>query len=87
MTSTDRDILLVLYKSTGGASWKNTVNWGTDTPISQWYGVEVNKQDRVVKLSLSSNNLRGQIPARLGSLSTLTVLNLKGNELNGECGE
>ncbi|CAN0546467.1 unnamed protein product, partial [Ectocarpus sp. 12 AP-2014] len=29
--------------------------------LSRWYGVEVNSQGRVVKLSLESNNLRGII--------------------------
>lgn len=55
----DRDLLLVLYRSTGGGNWKNKTNWGTDADLATWHGVEVNAQGRVLGLNLSRNNLRG----------------------------
>lgn len=59
MAQTDREALVALYNATGGAKWNTNYSWNTDADLSQWYGVEVNDQDRVVALSLSSNNLQG----------------------------
>lgn len=60
MASTDRDALLVLYRSTSGAYWKKQTNWNTDVHLGLWHGVEVNAEGRVVKLELSRNGLRGK---------------------------
>lgn len=61
MAPTDRDVLLVLYRSTDGPRWMKRTNWDTDMVLSEWYGVEVNNQGRVVKLALGNNNLRGSV--------------------------
>lgn len=61
MTLTDRDALVALFHSAGGASWGKTDDWGTTAEIATWSGVEVNDEGRVVKLRLKSNNLRGII--------------------------
>ena len=74
------DALVALYNSTGGAGWQNNSNWLTAAP--GWYGVTVSG-GRVTRLSLSSNQLAGQLPAQLGSLSRLTELNLGSNQLTG----
>ena len=55
----DRAALVALFRSTGGARWKYNNNWDTDADLSQWRGVQVNVDGRVVKLRLSSNNLEG----------------------------
>lgn len=60
MAPTDRDVLLVLYWSANGPYWENKTKWGSDAHLSEWHGVEVNAQDRVVKLALGNNNLRGK---------------------------
>ncbi|CAM9650627.1 unnamed protein product [Hapterophycus canaliculatus] len=59
MASTDRDVLLILYRSTGGATWLRNTNWCTAVDLADWEGVGVNEQGRVVKLSLNLNSLRG----------------------------
>lgn len=59
MGSTDRDALNNLYEATGGAGWVTKTNWGSSAPLSQWHGVAVNDQGRVVKLVLDSNSLEG----------------------------
>lgn len=61
MASTDRDVLLALYNATDGANWTIKTNWDTDANLSDWYGVKVDDQSRVVKLDLGNNNLRGII--------------------------
>ncbi|CAN0291991.1 unnamed protein product, partial [Ectocarpus sp. 8 AP-2014] len=83
MASTDRDVLVALYNATEGANWENSTNWITGAELSQWYGVTVNDQGRVVQLALHRNNLRGPIPVELGRLAVLEHLSLGRNELTG----
>ncbi|CAN0318444.1 unnamed protein product, partial [Scytosiphon promiscuus] len=59
MAPTDRDILVALYEATDGPNWTNSSNWNTDAELSEWYGVKLNGEGRVVKLSLNNNNLAG----------------------------
>ncbi|CAN0020530.1 unnamed protein product, partial [Ectocarpus sp. 12 AP-2014] len=58
MASTDREALVALFRSTGGAGWWRRGNWDTDAAIATWDGVNVNDQGRVVKLFLHTNNLQ-----------------------------
>lgn len=62
MASADRAALLALYRSTGGLNWRRSRNWNTEAELSQWYGVEVDDEGRVVKLKLDFLNLEGNIP-------------------------
>lgn len=59
MASTDRDALVALYNAAGGAEWTNKESWTTDAKLSDWHGVDVDGEGRVVKLDLGGNNLRG----------------------------
>lgn len=59
MALTDRDILVVLYRSTGGADWRRNDGWDTDAALSSWYGVKLNDRGHVVELSLKYNNIQG----------------------------
>ena len=79
----DRDILEVLYDSTGGESWTNRTNWKTSAPLREWYGVTTDTAGRVTRLKLNGNGLTGPIPAVLGDLAFLRVLGLGSNELVG----
>lgn len=59
-------LLLTLFNATGGEHWLQNGNWGTDTELRLWYGVEANDQGRVVELKLMGNILRGiYVPVRL----------------------
>lgn len=80
---TDRDVLIALYDALGGDNWKNNTNWGTNAPLSEWYGVSVDDEGRVNDIRLYGNNLVGSIPAALGNLSNLESLNLGDNQLTG----
>lgn len=55
-----RAILRDVYEATGGAEWKNAINWLSSEPLSEWYGVTVGEGDVVVDLALESNNLKGE---------------------------
>ena len=75
----DHEILEALYDATGGPDWTNSENWLTEAPLSEWHGVRVDDQERVVGLSLFANRLRGAIPAELGKLTELRRLVLARN--------
>ena len=83
LPSPDREVLIALYNSTGGANWTNNTNWLTTAPIGQWRGVTTDSQGRVTELNLTSNQLMGEIPAELADLTSLKLLGLGGNELTG----
>ena len=79
----DRELLSALYDSAGGPDWSNRGNWLTDRPLEEWHGVSVDGDGRVFGLMLGNNNLTGTIPAELGSLTRLAVLDLGSNALTG----
>ena len=73
---------MALYEATGGDRWAIDTNWLSDEPLGDWYGVETDRQGRVVALRLiggtqnvlgteipTGNGLRGMLPAALGNLS------------------
>ena len=78
----ERDVLVALYDATGGPNWKDAGNWLTQTPLEDWYGVEVT-DGSVSALRLGGNGLAGTIPAELGRLAHLAVLDLSDNAITG----
>ncbi|CAM9357319.1 unnamed protein product, partial [Ectocarpus sp. 6 AP-2014] len=83
MPQTDRKALVALYNATSWAKWRNNRNWSNSAALSQWHGVEVNHQGRVVRLFLWDNDLQGPLPKELGALSKLQYLRLNNNNLTG----
>ena len=79
----DRAILMIFYRATGGGTDWTGDNWGSDQPIGTWQGVNTNAQGRVTQLSLSDTRLSGSIPAELGQLTYLKSLYLYKNYLKG----
>ncbi len=80
---TQRDVLMVLYQSTGGPDWFDSRNWGTSQPLRDWHGITVDNDGRVTELDLAENGLTGPIPPELGNLTSLRNLNLGGTSLTG----
>lgn len=78
----ERDALVALYRSTGGDNWTERTNWLTDKHVSTWHGV-IAFDGRVSVVNLSGNNLTGEIPSELGSLTHLRRLYLQRNGLSG----
>ena len=83
LESVDRAALVALYNATDGANWANNTSWLSDDALRDWYGVSTDSDDRVLTLSLYTNQLTGTIPPELGDLSELDTLYLDGNALTG----
>ena len=80
---TDREVVTAPYNATDGHNWSVDQNWLTNSPLRDWYGVEVESQGLVVKLVLCSNQLGGEIPEEFGNLIDSTRVFLRGNQLGG----
>ena len=80
----DRAALVELYGALDGENWTNSTNWLSDRPIREWHGVTNNASGHVVGLALGWNELTGEIPKELGSLTNLQRLELSNNKLTGE---
>jgi len=80
---TERNALIALYNSTGGADWTNNAGWmGAAGTECDWYGITCSNGS-VTALRLSGNSLSGRIPSELGNLTNLTGLYLHDNSLSG----
>ena len=75
--------LMVLYDTTAGEDWTNSENWGTAAELGEWYGVETDADGNVYSLELGGNNLAGTIPAAIGWLGEIGILDLSDNRLGG----
>ena len=61
-----------------------TLNWSADLAMSSWDGVTVGgTPSRVTELGLADEGLNGVVPAALGGLGGLTVVELQGNQFSG----
>lgn len=89
----EREALMEFYHATGGDNWKYNDGWGSDLPVSQWYGIETNSssvpgsrlsQSHVTGILLANNNLSGSFPQCLSKLTKLSTLAIQDNNLRGE---
>ena len=83
-SSADRIALATLYLTTHGDGWNRKTNWLTEAPLSDWHGVITDSAGRAIDLRLGANNLKGELPAKLGLMQELRVLHLEFNDLSGE---
>ena len=76
----EKKALMRLNQATNGNQW--THKWDFSKPVEQWHGVTV-KNDKVVAIDLTNNNLSGELPKEIGSLVHLEKLVLFRNKITG----
>lgn len=81
------EALVALYNGTDGPNWADQSGWlVTNTPCS-WYGVTCD-EEHITQLDLSGSiftlnfGLQGDLPAEIGNLDHLTLLDLSDNFLS-----
>ena len=79
----DREALIAFYNATNGDHWRDSTNWLTSAPLSDWHGVSTNSEGRVALLVLRGNSLTGAVPPEIGELINLRYLSLGSNQLTG----
>lgn len=79
--SVDSLALIALYNATDGANWDNP--WDLTEPIDTWDGIILDETRRVKFLALFNKSLAGSIPAELGTLDSLRVIDFGENQLTG----
>ncbi|XP_022741515.1 LRR receptor-like serine/threonine-protein kinase RPK2 [Durio zibethinus] len=81
----DSAILLSLKKSIFNDPSNLLSTWNPSTIHCSWYGVRcANFSDKVTALSLAQSGFSGEIPADIGDLKFLEVLELQGNNFSGQ---
>ena len=80
-----RDALIALYNSTGGANWTNSTGWnGAPGTECSWFGIACDANGaNVTDIDLNSNNLSGMLPP-LGALQALQTVNFRFDKLTGD---
>jgi len=84
----DEQALLDLYNGTNGDQWNNNDGWastidGSNCDVCRWYGITCDQSNNIIEIDLSFNNLVGQIPASVGSITTLRKFDVFSNTLSG----
>lgn len=84
LPASERQVLLDLYTSTGGAGWTNKTNWnGPVGTECTWHGITCDgTQGHVLRIELGFNNLVGTLPS-LSGLTALTHFYVYNNALTG----
>ena len=81
-----RYAMYCLHHATSPNLWKETKGWKRKyVHECKWYGVMCDEKDRVTRIELRDNGLRGEVPPELKLIDTLEVLNLNANkDLTGD---
>jgi hypothetical protein len=80
----ERDALVQIYESLGGAKWKKNQNWCSSKEVHTWKGVKLDHATgRVNKLLLPDNDLEGEIPECIGVLEQLVEIDVRINRIKG----
>lgn len=77
------EALKAIYSALDGPDWINNDGWLENDAFCSWYGVECDDGlEHVTALILDSNGLVGDLPEELFSLTSLTHLRMKSNDIS-----
>jgi len=76
------DILVQLFRSTGGQRWLDTTSW-EDGQYCDWFGITCDDKLQPIMIRLDNNNLDGTLPDTVGLIYSLKLLDVSGNRLGG----
>jgi hypothetical protein len=80
----DYDALISFFETNSSELWSDTTNWSSyGTNISDWAGITVNENNRVIGIDLPSNGLE-DISSLTSMVNNLVSLNVSENSLNFE---
>ena len=69
--------------ATGGPSWTDSTKWKSSTLPNQWHGASIHRNFRGAGLLRTSGILTQRLPADLGSLSHVELLEAASSRLTG----
>ena len=81
--SSERIVLMSLFKILNGADWINHTNWNSGQSVCTWFGIACD-EGRVTGINLENNNLTTtdkNVSPLLFSLPYLNTIDLKGNSV------
>ncbi|MDE2870807.1 MAG: Ig-like domain-containing protein [Gemmatimonadota bacterium] len=81
--TSDREVLVTFYNTTGGPDWEEQRNWLTPFGINTWDGIYTDDEGFVTKIDLCCNQITGPIPPEFGRLSRIEEIILYSNQLTG----
>jgi hypothetical protein len=81
--SPDRMLLVQMFAELHGHTWTTKLNWLSSRDLDDWQGVTTDRDDRVVEIALSDNNISGRLSGMLAYFGALRSLWLDGNRFDG----
>jgi hypothetical protein len=85
--ATDSLALAKIYAIADGANWKESRRWDFEKPISEWPGIKLDEDGRVIECSITNGTVttvEWEIPEELSTLTALKTLQIVGSKLKGE---
>eukprot|EP00903_Cladosiphon_okamuranus_P011957 g11230.t1 len=61
----------------------DSIDWDERSDVSEWSGVSLDTEDRILGLNVANSNLSGELPAALGEISKLQYLHATSNLFTG----
>lgn len=78
-----RYALMVLYHSLLGEEWIRNHGYGSDIHECEWFGISCYSNGLAKGIQANRNNIRGQLPTEIGTLTGLKIFRLDMNFLSG----
>ena len=85
--ASDSLALAKIYAIADGANWKESRRWDFEKPISEWPGIKLDDEGRVIECSITNGTVttvEWEIPEELSTLTALKTLQIVGSKLKGE---